>query len=261
MTANRPVPCAPYITHDELAACCDGIDPVSAGGVEADTLFSRQVASEFMFYRLAMQYPGTCTETIRPCFTCSPCSTDGPPWEAQIYDGRIYNMRCEGGNLCNCSDASSIELPDSPVTNIVEIKIDGVVLDPANYKLYNDVLYRTDGLSWPYCNELFLDDSESGTWSVQYEFGYEPPALVKQATTALACHWQDMCGSSESCSACRIPRNAVSMSRANTTYQLLTPASMQAMTGELAYVGIPEVDYAIQTLNPHGYRRMARIYG
>lgn len=260
MTVNRSVPCSPYITHDELAACCEGVEPESGGGDPADTLLSRTLASEFLYYRTAMQYPGECTETIRPCYTCSPCtSEEGPPWQPIIDNGRIYNIRCTG-DPCGCTDASFIEFADSPITSVDEVKIDGVVMPAADYRLYNDTLYRADGGIWPYCNELFLDDDQPNTWSVTYTFGHAPPEILKQAAIAMACHWQDMCGDGDSCNACRIPRNAVSMSRGNTSYQLLTPASMQAMTGNIMLVGIIEVDYAIQTLNPGGYRRMARVY-
>lgn len=257
MTANRTVPCNPYVTHEELLACCSN---VAEGATEEDTLISRQLASEFMFYRTAMQYPGTCTETIRPCYACSPCSDDGPPYEATIIDGRMYNIRCTG-NACNCEDKCEIRLPDSPVASVDEVKIDGVVLDPAAYGLYNDVLARVDGGCWPYCNELYLATTEEGTWSVTYTFGYEAPQLIKTAAAVLACHWQDMCSDSDSCNACRIPKNATTMNRAGTTYQLLTPAAMQTFTGNALLVGITEVDYAIQTFNPKGFRRMARIYG
>jgi len=260
MTANRPVPCEPYITHDELAACCDGVELEAVGGDPATTLLSRQTASEFLFYRTAQQYSGTCEETIYPCFECSPCQEDGPPFQATIDNGRMYNIRCTG-NRCNCSNVSQFAFADSPILSIEEIKINGDIMPPADYSLHNDVLTRTDGGAWPYCNSPWLEDTEEDTWTVRYTFGHAAPLLLKQAAIGLACHWQDMCGSGDSCNACRIPRNAISMQRAGTSYQLLTPAALQALTGNMLLTGIQEVDLALQTLNPGGHRRMARIYG
>ena len=84
--------------------------------------------------------------------------------------------------------SSSFDLRRFPVSGIVEVKVDGVVLDPTEYWVSDGhVLNRTDGTSWPATQKLYLDDTEEETFSVTLTWGGEPPIGVQQATRRLAC--------------------------------------------------------------------------
>ena len=77
-----------------------------------------------------------------------------------------------------------LPLPDSDPT-VVEVVVDGVVLSASEYRLVDGNLLVRTGSAWPTGNDLELDDTEEGTWSVTVEFGAAPNRLTKIATMSL----------------------------------------------------------------------------
>ena len=86
-----------------------------------------------------------------------------------------------------------------------------------------------------------LDDTESGTWSVSYLSGIDPPLAGKAAATALAC---ELLPGAE----CKLPTGAVRIVRQGVTIDKLQPladnAARQGMTG------IPAIDAVHGGLQP-----------
>ena len=85
--------CTPWITSADLAAC----DCPDASADVVDT--SIEAASEIMYALTGRQYPGVCTETLRPCGT-----TAGEPvgWPYPYYPVRTGGVWVNTGP-CGCN--------------------------------------------------------------------------------------------------------------------------------------------------------------
>ena len=184
-------PCEAWISGAEVAACC--------GAANSDEVASFDVfateASMLLFEMSGRKYTGGCRQTVRPC--ASNCNwwiaAGGPsiagtaawywgPWQG-VWGWTDANQGLSG--LCGCGWLSRVLLSGYPVTNIVEVKIGGDTIDPAEYRLddwrYLSRLGFIDDQNtfqprwWPACQNLALDDDQPGTWSVEYDYGVMPP--------------------------------------------------------------------------------------
>lgn len=250
-------PCEPYITHDELAGCCETVQTESSGDDPADTLLARQAASSFLFYATGQQFPGICEVFLRPCWECSPCTSSGPPWQPTMIDGHWFNQRCNKTS-CACSQRASVSFGDYDVREVVDVFVDGVALAATEYNVVgHHTLVRKTG-EWPTCQEWgnpafpeLAVGPYDNTWGVQLRVGQEAPAILKAAAMDLACHFQDMCG--EDCNTCNGALSfAVSDGNMDLSFQDILP---------WVFTGIPRVDFAVRVLNPYGFNRTkARIW-
>ena len=153
---------------------------------------------------------GTYTEAIRPVRIVTPyrpSTFEGMGPAAAYYNlgnqaghgylpylsstGDWFNLRCGrcSSVACQCSPDSAKALHlQGPVIAIVEILIDGVVLDPAAYRVDNGhTLIRQDGEVWPTAQDLIEKTTEVGTWSIEYEHGVSVPGAGQLAAGLLAC--------------------------------------------------------------------------
>ena len=161
--------------------------------------FAVQVATEILWMRTKKIF-GYCNATFRPCH--DKCGVGWPQfmmsgWQnatgwswpfPALVGGQWLNIACGScGKGCGCGhEADSIAMP-FPLADVVEVRIDGEVLDPSAYVVYNRRdLTRVDGGSWPRCNDLGLPDTEPGTWSVTGRYGTPVPALGRRAVGQLA---------------------------------------------------------------------------
>jgi hypothetical protein len=154
---------APWATVEDLPAGgpCTADTPEIAAWL--------QVASEILYNFTKRKYPGVGLDVIRPVRPC---------WAGE-YAGTISSHITRGGyhaprwlRLCSCGCVDSIELPLQPVVDVIEVRLDGVVLDPVNYRLDNRrELVRLAGPQWPACQRMKLDVDQPGTWQVSYHFG------------------------------------------------------------------------------------------
>src|SRR5581483_12410773 len=100
---------------------------------------------------------------------------------------------------------------------IVQVKIDGVVVDPSTYAVSNNrTLIRTtstDGSltnqGWPCCQDQTLPDTEVNTWSVTYTYGMPPPQLGVMAVAELACQFMMVLSPSINSAGCQLPARTV----------------------------------------------------
>jgi hypothetical protein len=181
-----------------------------------------------ILYRLSgRQWPGECQGTWRPCRTTERCG-------------------CGDFHLCNCIGGATIVLPHPRVLSIDAITMDGSSF--LDYRFYKpNWLTRTDGERWPCCQDLTLDTTEDGTWSVTYTHGGMPPVGGLTAARVLTAELVKACTADKSC---RIPVGAVSVTRRGVTYD------MSANEGK---TGITEVDLWLNSVNPHGRKKRASI--
>ncbi len=215
--------CEPWTTADKL--CCPDAEPIdctTGEPVEAtykwtdDELIA--AATGILFRQTCHLFPGHCEVTIRPCPSCA----------------------C-GRSRCTCgSRYIYIDLQDRfPVVEIGEVLINGEALDEDAYRVDDyHRLVRTDGACWPRYNYLSRADTESGTFSVTYTAGRQPPIELQMAAAELACELKRACGGLE----CRLPRNVTHVSRQGISMDI--SAIEDAVSGSVS--GLASVDIAVR---------------
>lgn len=263
-TFNSTGPCSPL--DDWQPIWCEELSP-EAQAVTGDAV---EMAADILWIATGQRF-GLCTTTIRPCR--EDCSSDwfgvenqwwpgvggmyrsfgggGPrPW---WYNGVWYNV-CGGcAGSCSCTVLDSANLP-APTREVVEVKLDGAVLDPSKYRVdENRKLVRTDGLLWPMCQDMAADDDQPGTWSVTITVGEDVPKLARRAVGQLAAEFAKDCAGE----ACQLPYEITSLSRQGINMSFGSPDEVDAITGQL---NLRWVNLFINTYNPSGLRHRAKTY-
>ena len=180
-------------------------------------------------------------------------------WPAPLYMHARWSSATDAGWLpwqpvsCGChgqcrwTAGTYVHLPgpvypptdDDPII----VTIGGAVLEPDQYVLEGDVLYRVGGKVWPGQN-LALPLGEPGTWSVQYRRGRPLPAGVDKLTGLLAKEFITACDGGGA--KCRLPRTVVSTTQRGVTH-VFDPSKLLAA----GKTGLPEVDAWLSAVNPN----------
>jgi hypothetical protein len=225
--------------------------------------FALDVATELV-WRLSGRRYGLCEITVRPCRQPCAQSAAAPAWPVGGYpgggflptlrDGQWINMVCgQCGDDCHCGTLCEVVLP-GPVDSITSVKLDGVVLDPAQYVVFDHrTLARTGGECWPTCQDLTLPDDEPGTWSVTYRQGIPVPPGGQAAAAVLACELGKACAGA---SGCRLPKRVQTVTREGVTLGFLDPMTFL----QDGLTGLYEVDLWLRSVNPRGLAEGARVY-
>lgn len=118
---------------------------------------------------------GVCADVVRPCSArCSPpgtwiaapvntgqqgalpLRTIGRSFTPHIVGGDWVNScGCSNRDACSCGPVDEVILP-GPVGTIVEVKIDGTIIDPTWYRVDNGnrLVAQHEGLKWPLCQDM-----------------------------------------------------------------------------------------------------------
>lgn len=168
-----------------------------------------------------------------------------------VVNGQWLNAVCNDGEGCGCGRVQQVILP-GPVGDIVEVVIDGVTLDPADYRVDSgNKLVRQDGDVWPSCQNFNLPAGEVGTFTVTYYHGATADRLVRYAAGILADEYlKAITGSGE----CRLPSGTTEIVRQGITI------SVNQNFFEDGNTGIPEVNAVIRRFNPYGARMPSQIF-
>lgn len=224
---------------------------------------SLMIATEILWARSKRQF-GLCEYTIRPCkkecvsgYPWLPNSmTDmsgwSGPWPA-IVGGAMVNIVCgKCPTECSCTTVEQVDLP-YPVDSVVEVRIDGEVVPPDDYRLdHRRWLVNLAG-SWPTCNNLNLPDTAPGTWSVTAMFGTPPPEVAKLAVGELATEIYRACLDKR---ACQLPVGLVTQIQRQGVTKTLNRAS--ELFGSKR-IGLYWSDMFITQYNPAGVGGAASI--
>ena len=214
-----------------------------------------------LIWKLSGRVFGLSPEVLRPCF--------GPP-RPSLYEGRSHSGHREAGYFwpgvingtqftgscgcvsdCSCVGPSEISLV-GPVHSVVEVLIDGEIIDAGMYRLRNRRwLVRTDGLPWPQTQDMSVADNAVGAFTVAYLRGIVLPVAGQYALGDLACEFLK----ASSNEACRIPDRAMSLSRQGVDIQLLDPAVLF----DGGFTGVSSVDLWIASVNPGKTRQQPYI--
>lgn len=224
------------------------------------------IATEVLWSRTKQQF-GTCSVELRPCRkSCLPAwplipngyaNITGYSWpfpQPALVGGAWINIACGSCFAdCSCSHVSEVRLP-YPVSSIIEVKVDGVILPPSAYRIDNyNLLVRLDGEEWPQCNDLNLDDTQVGTWSVLASYGQEVPELGKLAAGQLAVEIVKRCVNA---SGCLIPAGTVQEVTRQGVKKVFFDANEAFKSG---MIGMFYPDLFVKTYNPTA-SGMASIY-
>lgn len=208
---------------------------------------------------------GACPITIRPCG--EDCNGNGGFWNPGyasswwnwgtwprplFFEGIWYNITC--GNCvggCSCKYISEIKLPQ-PVSSVQQVKLDGEIMPVSGYALRDyRYLMRVDGGVWPRCNDLTLDDTHVGTWSVSLQVGQPVPSLGRLAMGELACNIAALLTGAT----CALPQPVQTLTRQGVTMNLVDPSQFPDQR-----IGLYFSDLFIGAFNPHHLSQRAVIY-
>lgn len=245
---------------------CEPWDPIwlcdLPTGSEAVSGHAVMVATEILWKKSGQRF-GTCSQVLRPC--ASDCFDNMfprgiVPFSLRYpypfnYRGMWFNLGCSGcAGSCSCTVVHEAILP-APVAEIIEVKVDGVVLTPGTDYRVDDqrLLVRLDGQPWPFCNDLNKDDTEVGTWSVSASFGEVVPRggqiavgeLAMEIIKALLCD-----------DTCAIPISAQSIQRQGVSMSFFDPDRILGQDR----VGLYFSDMFLTTWNPARIQRPARAF-
>lgn len=241
-------PCTPWITGDDVAECCNVETTTPALFDEVATQ-----ASDLLFEISGRLYAGECgPRTVRPeCDSCwcgyqvlSRGYVIGP------WDYGYPLMLCDSC-LIACQP-SLVKLAGVPIREITEVLIDGDVVDPGDYRLFEDrFLQRLDNGHWPHTQNLTLADTEDHTFSITYTYGADPPSLGVSAAAQVACElYKAYCGAAS----CALPQGVTRVTRQGVTIDKLAFTAWSFREGRWN-TGMALVDAFLATVNPAGLQR------
>lgn len=202
------MPCDWTLTH----AQCEGTSCTHLDSLEPDVAAAIEDAAVEWLWNATNRRYGNCPVTILPCL--NGCQNNyGQPWAPYRLAAGSWswvNVGCAScSTLCSCSTPSQVILPTKGT--VTEVRVDGTPLDPLDWNLLNSqILIRTDGGSWPTCQDL---TAEPPTWEVDFIPGLAVPGFGSIVAGVLACQLaRRVCGAS-----CDLPANASSVSRQGVT--------------------------------------------
>lgn len=253
MPAPGTMPCQPWATEADLCDPCYG----DYDGERTATMLD--VASRILYELSGRQWGGECETTVRPC-TRSAGGTHlvgrghmpGPfvPIGNQVADSFGF-CGCGEPDSCGCGGISQVRLK-APVVEVLEVLVDGDVLDPSLYRVddYRWLVRRPDPdgrrRAWPCCQRLELDADQPHTFQVSYVHGRTPPPDGVLAAGVLACELLKSCtpGMGE----CRLPKRVQTITRQGVTMAMIDPMDF-VREGR---TGLIEVDLFLQAARTGG---------
>lgn len=218
-------PCEPWVSADDVAEYCGS---QFSGGSDTSELEPYAAIASDVLFQISGGFTGECGPiVVRPCADSCGCwgkvlaRVGTSPTSTIVWGSGYWNC---GGRSCGCSPLSEVRLTGHP-REIIEVKIDGTVLDPGDYRLdtqgrlvrVRDTADPDSALVWPGCQILDLPDTEAGTFSVEYTYGLDPPDAGREAAKALACQ---MYLARNNNGRCKLPQNTQSVIRGGLTIQL-----------------------------------------
>lgn len=231
--------CSAWITEQDLADC-KMCTPAQLAAPQVEHII--ETATQILYLLSGQQFPGQCVDTVRPC-NCQGCGVLRTPIR---YGSGWVNVCGSCSGYCGAA-GQAILLPKRPVIDVVSVFIDGSSF--SDFRLDSPGwLVRTDGGTWPTCQDITQDVGSAGTWEVMYTWGKVPPAALRYAATILSSELVKACLGDGTC---RIPAGAVTVQRQGVTY------NFDIAEGK---TGLMEVDLVLDAFNPGHRTRRARVY-
>lgn len=202
--------------------------------------------------RLTGNRVGTCLTTVRPCRPLQSLNFGSGALGYWHGGYTPFNWNGVWSNVClgvgiGCNSKCEVLLP-RPVGPVSEVKVDGVVISPSDYRVDNAHILVWQGSGdcpFPQYQDLSKPDTEVGTFSVTYLNAYPVDALGAYAAGILAMEYAKACSGRK----CRLPSNVTTVVRQGVTMELQPGSFPNGQTG------IREVDTFIAMWNPQNIRQ------
>lgn len=258
---TTPVPSGPCEPWPADFTCCPGAETAT----EEQLLRARAIATEILWSLSGRRYGPMCPITIRPCLRACADGSGlfagalwGSPWIPYVDGAGVWRNAsvCGCKQDCSCTELSEIAL-EGYVYDIVSVMEGAVTLDPADYRVdYAGGwrLVRTDGETWPTCQDMAAEVGEANTLAVTYRTGLPLGPAGEAAMGALACHLLREC--TPGACTCKLPANATRVSRQGVEIEF-TEATELRLHG---WTGIPAADAWLRAVNPYGQSSPSRVY-
>jgi hypothetical protein len=236
----------------DWSACSQDIfDSLTPAQVALSQALAAQTLRMLTGYRV-----GGCSVTVRPCNrSCVPGSWLIAPAPSILFagayggsfgfspyigpNGSWLNACGCAGDGCSCTKVEEVWLPGT-VGRIDYVILDGVTLPETAYRVdNNNRLVRTDGGSWPVCQDMNLD-SGVGTFIVAYLDGNEVDGVGAYVAGTLAAEFAQACIGGD----CALPSNVQTITRQGVTMELDPQMFQGGITGNRT------VDAYIRIWNP-----------
>lgn len=247
-------PCTPWVTVGEVAA-----DPraVRADGspLPIGLLTEKiDVASEILYRLSGRQFAGVCSDVVRPTRRWYR-SDYQPPWQWQWLRGWGNYTSRPPHRADGSIPLQEITLGAYPLRSIIEVRINGDVLDPTTYRiddrrwLVNIDPYNTQ---WPIVPDMSGDVLTTvDTFQVMFEWGQAPPV----GGTASARRFAIELAKGAVGDPCALPERVMSINTQGTSLALLDPLTFLAAK----QTGIYEVDLWLKSVNPNALNRRSSV--
>lgn len=222
-------------------------------GTSASILETWQAVSTDILWALSGRRWGVCTKVVRPCRrSCAdrymPAGwwQPGSRWYPYISGGVWRNASiCGCSGSCSCGELCEVYL-ESPVNTIIEVTIDGAVIDPADYRVdAPGLLVRQNGGCWPSCQDLSAPAGAEGSFVVTYGVGLTLTAAAIAANSELTAELIKAC--LPDCEDCRLPRSIASVIQQGAQYQFVNPQDFL----KDGRTGLYLVDLWLEAVNPN----------
>jgi hypothetical protein len=217
-------PCEAWIDAEAVFDCgpCAAIPDDEQNATLAEQ--AAEAASELLYFWSGKRFPGECEATVAPCRIGNWCgqTIEGVPIAVYLDGCDPCTCGAYDPAACSCSKPPTIRLPGR-VIEVSEVVVAGEVLDPGDYTVQEHrYLIRTDGGTWPVCQDL-ADPS----FTVTYTRGQAPPASGVLAAKELACDFYKGCSGGD----CSVPANVTNLVRQGVTMQFVRPTDIGLRDG------------------------------
>lgn len=239
----------------------------------------QRFASEYLWAMTGRRLGPSCPFTVRPCrkscadaYGISRFLNQGQYNGLQATGGWIPYLGADGqfrnASLCGCvrdchcgPELCEVDLP-GPVYDIVEVRIDGLVVDSGTYVVsdgryltrVNSGLANDEPLCWPSCQDMTLTDAHENTFAVTYRTGVNLSGMATMAVTELTAHLIRGCNGGCGCGA-GTTQNLQRLTRQGVELEF-ADASQVFQDGR---TGIDHVDMFIRSMNPSGLANPLRV--
>lgn len=159
--------CQAFVTVEDVlsAKCACELNEADDGALIAEYI---DEASDMLYVLSGGRVFGICERQVWPIKT------------GECYDGP------ERTDWVSWDSVDSIPLP-GPDTNVIEVTIDGIALNPSEYGLIDGhKLFRRSGC-WPVSNDVTKADTQAGTFTITVRFGAAVRELARRAAIELVC--------------------------------------------------------------------------
>jgi len=204
------------------------------------------------FAQLRARSASHCVQKRAPGGYCSPSTgQNGTPRGASIAPSGARGRRRVGCTTdCSCTYLPVVELV-GPVGKVVSVTLDGEVLPSTSYRVDNgNQLVRTDGGTWPACQDMSAGPGAPFTFAVTYVQGFAPDNVAAWAAGLLAVEFAKACRGEK----CALPRGVQTISRQGVGLTINQDMFAGGSTG------ITVVDAYVRLLNPNHLTQPVRIY-